>query len=61
MKAPPPPPKRDVAQIEKGLSSAEKDAQQRPRECKLLKLSNHIITIHYFSLFTSARIKKFHS
>ncbi|CAD6206542.1 unnamed protein product [Miscanthus lutarioriparius] len=32
MKAPPPPPKRDAPQIEKGVSSAEKDAQQRPRE-----------------------------
>jgi len=38
MKALPPPPKRDAPQIEKGVSSAEKDAQQRPRECKLLKL-----------------------
>ncbi|CAD6342359.1 unnamed protein product [Miscanthus lutarioriparius] len=32
MKAPPPPPKRDASQIENGVSSAEKDAQQRPRE-----------------------------
>ncbi|CAD6225106.1 unnamed protein product [Miscanthus lutarioriparius] len=32
MKAPPPPPKRDAPQIEKGVSSAEKDAQQHPRE-----------------------------
>jgi hypothetical protein len=56
-----PPPKRDVAQIEKGVSSAEKDAQPRPRECNLLKVSNHIITIHYFSLVTSTRIKEFPS
>ncbi|PWZ34691.1 Serine/arginine-rich splicing factor SR45 [Zea mays] len=32
VKAPPPPPKRDALQIEKGVSSAEKDAQQRPKE-----------------------------
>jgi len=58
MKAPPPPPKRDAPQIEKGVSSAEKDAQQRPRECKLLKLWNYIITIPFSSLVTSARIKE---
>jgi hypothetical protein len=56
-----PPPKRDVTQIDKGVSSAEKDVQLRPRECNLLKVSNHIITIHYFLLVTSARIKEFPS
>ncbi len=38
MKAPPPPPKRDVPHNEKGAPSAEKDVQQR-RERKLLKHS----------------------
>jgi RNA-binding protein with serine-rich domain 1 len=37
----PPPPKRDAPPNDKGASSAEKDAQQRPRECKLLKLCNY--------------------
>jgi hypothetical protein len=59
MKVPPPPPKRDAPQTDKGAASAEKDAQQRPRECKLLKLCNYIITIPSCLLITSAPTKDF--
>lgn len=60
MKVPPPPPKRDAPQNEKGVS-AEKDAQQRPRECKLLQLCNfdHYQITNYGLLVTSAPIKDF--
>jgi hypothetical protein len=37
MKPLPPPPKRDAPQNDKGATAVEKDAQQRPRERKLLK------------------------